>query len=98
MGGPGINDWRLCDLNDRLDKLLVISLASLTDYLKEKQLMASNEPKPTSEAVKQTEDSIATAVAEMNDFTKATTYAQLHASGMTLDKAHQIRLKAGAIN
>jgi hypothetical protein len=57
-----------------------------------------SEPKPTPENIRQIEDSVAEQVANMADLVRATMYENLHANGMTLQRAHEIRVKAGAVN
>ena len=52
--------------------------------------------KPNADDIKKMEDAIVETIEAMEDLRRATVYFYLHASGMTLDKAKDIRRKAGA--
>lgn len=52
--------------------------------------------KPDLEEIRKTEDEVRERVDAMSPLAQATAYLYLHASGMSLDKARDIRRKAGA--
>lgn len=51
--------------------------------------------KLSTEAGKAMEDYLVTVIDAWDDLRKATAYRYLHAQGMNLQKAHEIRVKAG---
>ena len=53
-------------------------------------------PKHTPEEIRTMDDAITKWLEDAPDYAKARIYQQLHIDGMTLEKAHNILVKAGA--
>ena len=57
-----------------------------------------SEPRLSTEAVSAVEDKITVLVDSLTDLEQATLYTYLYHAGMSLQRAHEIRVKAGAVN
>lgn len=54
--------------------------------------------KPDPEEIRKTEDEVRERLEPLSPLAQATTYLYLYAAGMTLERARDIRRKAGATN
>lgn len=87
MGTPGLSDTDLYALTH---------WPYQPYFTREEQRMT--EPKPEHVRIRAMDAIVMKELADMSTLYKATLFVQLHAEGMTLQKAHAIRLKAGAVN
>jgi hypothetical protein len=78
-------------------RLAIILYRHLSGPLQEDTTMSATIKIPL-EDIRKTEDEIRERLEAMSPLGQATAYLYLNASGMTLDKARDIRRKAGAIN
>lgn len=60
--------------------------------------MMATEAKLSQEAIVAVEDKVMQLAQPLSDLERATLYAYLHHSGMTLQKVYEIRVKARAVN